>query len=214
MGQSLKKLAPGLLSSYFKARALNFEGVDELLGLLSILSKEIGAKERSEENKEREIGHIIESKYEKYFGEEANKKMHSAHDPQSSSHEPSKEEITSAPYFIRAVCEIVQEINISLKSTQLRLPDAENLREIYIKHSLDKGKHLEKDDFQKIIQEVIIHSGFTGFGSKDTFLFIFGIPLITYFIKQRVAPKSIPNEVFIPGVTSASVYLLAKLNKI
>jgi hypothetical protein len=27
------------------ARALNFEGVDELLGLLSILSKEIGAKE-------------------------------------------------------------------------------------------------------------------------------------------------------------------------
>lgn len=82
------------------------------------------------------------------------------------------------------------------------------------KHSLDKGKHLEKDDFQKIIQEVIIHSGFTGFGSKDTFLFIFGIPLITYFIKQRVAPKSIPNEVFIPGVTSASVYLLAKLNKI
>jgi hypothetical protein len=64
----------------------------------------------SEENKEREIGHIIESKYEKYFGEEANKKMHSAHDPQSSSHEPSKEEITSAPYFIRAVCEIVQYI--------------------------------------------------------------------------------------------------------
>lgn len=166
----------------------------------------------SEENKEREIGHIIEINYEKYFGEEAIKKMQSAHDPQSPSQEPSKEEITSAPYFIRAVCEIVQEINISLKSTQLRLPDAENLRDIYSK--LDKGKHLEKDDFQKIIREVIIHSGFTGFGSKDTFLFIFGIPLITYFIKQRVAPKSIPNEVFIPGVTSASVYLLAKLNKI
>ena len=80
-------------------------------------------------------------------------------------------------------------------------------------HSLDKGQQLEKVEFQKILQEIIIDSGFTGFGSKDTILFIFGIPLITYFIKQRVAPKSIPNEVFIPGVTSASVYLLAKLNK-
>jgi hypothetical protein len=67
-----------------------------------------------EENKEREIGHIIESKYEKYFGEEAINKMRSAHDPQSSSHEPSKEEIPSAPYFIRAVCEIVQYIYIDL----------------------------------------------------------------------------------------------------
>jgi hypothetical protein len=56
----------------------------------------------SEENKEREIGHIIESKYEKYFGEED--------DTQSSSREPSRKEIPSAPYFIRAVCEIVQYI--------------------------------------------------------------------------------------------------------
>lgn len=65
----------------------------------------------SEETKEREIGQIIENNYEKYFGEEAIKKMQSAHDPQSSSQEPSKEEITSAPYFIRAVCEIVQYIH-------------------------------------------------------------------------------------------------------
>ncbi|KAJ6408373.1 hypothetical protein OIU84_011646 [Salix udensis] len=200
MGQSLKKLAPGLLSnsSYFKARALNFEVVDELLGELSILSKETGAKERSDENKEREIGQIIEGSYEKYFGEEAIKK--------------SSREVTTS-YFTRAVCEIVEQINTSLNSTQLRLPEVEKLEGIYEKHFLNKGQQLEKEEFQKILQEIIIHSGFTGFGSKDTILFIFGIPLITYFIKQRVAPKSIPNEVFIPGVTSASVYLLAKLNK-
>ncbi|XP_011027232.1 PREDICTED: uncharacterized protein LOC105127579 isoform X2 [Populus euphratica] len=156
----------------------------------------------SEENKEREIGHIIESNYEKYFGEEAFKKL------------AAQEKIISAPYFFRAVCEIVQEINRSLKSTQILLPDDETLREIYRDNFQGQGKRLGKDDFQKIIQQIIIKSGFTGSGSKDTFLFIFGIPLITYFIKQRVAPKSIPNEVFIPGVTSASVYLLAKLNKI
>ncbi|KAF9679537.1 hypothetical protein SADUNF_Sadunf06G0025200 [Salix dunnii] len=205
MGQSLKKLAPGLLSnpSYFKARALNIEVVDELLGELSILSKETGAKERSEENKEREIRDIIKGSYEKYFGEEAIKKLQS--DTQSV--------MIPDPYFFRAVCEIVEKINTSLNSTQLRLPEAEKLKEIYTKHTPDKGQQLKKEDFQKILQEVIIHSGFTGFGSQDTILFIFGIPLVTYFIKQRVAPKSIPNEVFIPGVTSASVYLLAKLNK-
>uniref|UniRef100_A0A6N2JZT1 Uncharacterized protein n=1 Tax=Salix viminalis TaxID=40686 RepID=A0A6N2JZT1_SALVM len=172
MGQSLKKLAPGLLSnsSYFKARALNFEVVDELLGELSILSKETGAKERSDENKEREIGQIIEDSYEKYFGEAAINKL-------------SREVTTSDSYFTRA------------------------------DHYLNKGQKLKKEEFQNILQKIIIQSGFTGFGSKDTILFIFGIPLITYFIKQRVAPKSIPNEVFIPGVTSASVYLLAKLNK-
>ncbi|KAJ6332165.1 hypothetical protein OIU76_010537 [Salix suchowensis] len=154
----------------------------------------------SDENKEREIGQIIEDSYEKYFGEEAINKS-------------SREVTTSASYFTRAVCEIVEQINTSLNSTQLRLPEVETLKKIYKDHSLDKGQELGKEEFQKILQEIIIHSGFTGFGSKDTILFIFGIPLITFFIKQRVAPKSIPNEVFIPGVTSASVYLLAKLNK-
>lgn len=81
-------------------------------------------------------------------------------------------------------------------------------------HFKDEGKKLSKDEFQKILQEIIIHTGFTGFGSKDILIYLYGIPAAALFIKQRIAPKAIPNDVFIPGITSASVFLLAKLNKI
>lgn len=78
-----------------------------------------------------------------------------------------------------------------------------------------KGKDvLSKEEFQRILQDIILDSGVTGMGIKDIFLFIFGIPIVTTFIKQRAAPNAIPNDVFIPAVTSASVFLLAKLNKI
>ncbi|KAJ6747611.1 hypothetical protein OIU74_029966 [Salix koriyanagi] len=83
----------------------------------------------SDENKEREIGQIIEDSYEKYFGEEAINKS-------------SREVTTSASYFTRAVCEIVEQINTSLNSTQLRLPEVETLKKIYKDHSLDKGQEL------------------------------------------------------------------------
>lgn len=85
------------------------------------------------------------------------------------------------------------------------------------KHHKGKGKDqkpLTKEEFQRILQDVIMDSGVTGMGIKDIFLFIFGIPIVTTFIKQRAAPNVIPNDVFIPAVTSASVFLLSKLNKI
>lgn len=82
------------------------------------------------------------------------------------------------------------------------------------KHHKGKEKSLSKDEFQKILQDIILDSGVTGMGIKDILLFIFGIPVITTFIKQRAAPNAVPNDVFIPAVTSASVFLLAKLNKI
>lgn len=83
------------------------------------------------------------------------------------------------------------------------------------KHYHGKTTPVKKEEFEKMLQEVIISTGITGFESiKDLFLFIFGIPAAALFIKQGVAPKAIPNDVFIPGVTSATVYLLAKLHKI
>ncbi|KAJ4845669.1 hypothetical protein Tsubulata_003556 [Turnera subulata] len=147
----------------------------------------------SSENKEKEIGPTIEECYDKYFGE-------------------AKE--WNLVDFHRAVCLTVEEINMKLNSTQFRIPITEKLDEVYNMHYHGKAKPLKREDFQKILQELIMWSGFTGFGSKDALLFIFGIPLAALFIKQKVAPKSIPNDVFIPGVTSATVYLLAQLNKI
>ncbi|EEF35470.1 conserved hypothetical protein [Ricinus communis] len=145
------------------------------------------------QNKEKEIGCTIGECYDKFFVDT---------------------EVWELADFYRAVCQTVDEINKKIKSTQFRTPDAEKLKEVYQIHYKDKGKHLTKEEFQKILQEVIIHTGFTGFGSKDIFLFLFGVPAAAFFIKQRVAPKAVPNDVLIPTVTSATVYLLAKLNKI
>jgi hypothetical protein len=81
-------------------------------------------------------------------------------------------------------------------------------------HHKSKDKSLTKEEFETILREVIIGAGFTGIGAKDTLLYIFGVPLTTLFIKQQIMPRVIPNEIFIPGITSATVFILAKLNKI
>lgn len=57
-------------------------------------------------------------------------------------------------------------------------------------------------------------TGVTGIGAKDVFFYMFGVPSTAQIIKQMLIPKAIPNELFIPVVTSVTVFLLAKLNKI
>ncbi|CAI9287640.1 unnamed protein product [Lactuca saligna] len=145
-----------------------------------------------EENKD--IGPLVGKCYDKYFAD-PNKKWNSAE-------------------FYHAVCETVEEMNKMLGSTQFHVPKSSTLEQAYNKHHKGKEKSLSKDEFQKILQDIILDSGVTGMGIKDILLFIFGIPVITTFIKQRAAPNAVPNDVFIPAVTSASVFLLAKLNKI
>ncbi|KAI6696914.1 hypothetical protein NL676_017033 [Syzygium grande] len=116
--------------------------------------------------------------------------------------------------FYRVVCETVEEINKKLGNTQFRVPKLSTLQHAYLTHHQGKGKSLTKEEFQKILQEVIVDTGFTGIGAKDILFYLFGIPVTALFMKQRVAPNVIPNEIFIPGITSATVFLLAKFNKI
>jgi len=83
------------------------------------------------------------------------------------------------------------------------------------KHFKSKGTSLNKDEFQDMLKEVIFDTGVTGIGgAKDLILYIFGVPITTFVIKQSIMPRAIPNEVFIPSITSATVFILAKLNKI
>lgn len=66
-----------------------------------------------------------------------------------------------------------------------------------------------------MLKDVILDTGFTGIGgAKDLILYIFGVPITAFVIKQSLMPRVIPNEVFIPSITSATVFILAKLNKI
>ena len=74
---------------------------------------------------------------------------------------------------------------------------------------------MTRKKFQAILREILItDAGFTGLGAKDILIYIFGVPLTALLIKQRLFPRVVPNELFIPGVTSATVFALAKLNKI
>lgn len=116
--------------------------------------------------------------------------------------------------FYRAVCEVVGELNQKFGNTQFKLPSKENLEKVF-KTKHDPAKPVSKEDFQKMLQGILEReSVFAGFGATDALIYIFTVPAAAVFAKQRYFPRAIPNDVLIPGVTSATVFALAKLNKI
>ncbi|XP_004493405.1 uncharacterized protein [Cicer arietinum] len=146
----------------------------------------------TDEKKAKELGPIIDKFYENNLKNPSN----------------------NFPEFYRGVCEIVEELNKKLGYTQFKLPKTEDLRKAYQEHHQGKDKELTKAEFEDIMREVIKESGFTGVGAKEALLYIFGVPVTALFVKQRVMPQAIPNEFFIPGITSLTVLVLAALNKI
>nr|XP_023885466.1 uncharacterized protein LOC111997583 [Quercus suber]POF22474.1 hypothetical protein CFP56_59960 [Quercus suber] len=147
------------------------------------------------EEKAKEINEIIEKSYDAHF--------------------TITTEQMSYVEFFRAVCETVEDINKKLGNTQFRVPKTTTLTYAYKKHFKSKGTPLNKDEFQDMLKEVILDTGVTGIGgAKDLILYIFGVPITAFVIKQSIMPRAIPNEIFIPSITSATVFILAKLNKI
>ncbi|KAI3408780.1 uncharacterized protein J3R85_020008 [Psidium guajava] len=147
------------------------------------------------EKKVKEFEPIIERCYENHFKENEREEMRLAD-------------------FYRLVCETVEEINKKLGNTQLRVPKLLTLKRAYETHHQGKGKSLSKEEFQRILQDVIVDTGFTGVGAKDILFYLFGVPAAALLIKQRAAPRAVRDEIFIPGITSATVLLLAMFNKI
>ncbi|PHU22747.1 hypothetical protein BC332_07854 [Capsicum chinense] len=82
------------------------------------------------------------------------------------------------------------------------------------KYEISRGKSLKNEEFHGMLREIIFDTKVTGTGAKDILLYLFGVPVTALFIKQSVIPQAMPNEIFIPGVTSATVFLLAKLHMI
>ncbi|XP_057947831.1 uncharacterized protein LOC131143498 [Malania oleifera] len=153
----------------------------------------------SDEKKANEIGPIIVSCYDKHFGKAKNGKTAAV-------------SISKADFY-QVVCETVQEINEKFGNTQFRIPESESLKKAYEAHHTGMGE-LTREESQNIIRDLIRGTGFTGSGAKDVLLYIFGVPAVTLFVKQLVVPRAIPNAIFIPGVTSGTVFLLAKLHKL
>ncbi|XP_062109727.1 uncharacterized protein LOC133821459 [Humulus lupulus] len=129
-------------------------------------------------------------------------------------HFKTKKDPTVADFY-RAVCETVEDINKELGNTQFTIPTAAVVDNAYSNDHQNSGP-VTKEQFQTILKKILTTSaGFTGLGgAKDTFIYVFGVPIVTLFLKQSLMPRVIRNEFFIPGVTSATVFVLAKLNKI
>ncbi|GMI79625.1 hypothetical protein like AT2G41200 [Hibiscus trionum] len=142
--------------------------------------------------KRKEFDSVIEKCYKTYF----------------------KDEKDCTPVkFYRAVCETIEEINKKLGSTQLNVPKTTTLQLAYGRYKEAAEGELSKDEFQEILQEVLIESGFAGVGAKDILMYLFGLPLTALMLKRQANLK-IHDDIFIPAITSATVFLLAKLHKI
>ncbi|XP_059646110.1 uncharacterized protein LOC132290601 isoform X2 [Cornus florida] len=148
--------------------------------------KDVILETESEEKKAKEIGRTIDLCYQTHFAANANKKD------------------WSSAEFYYAICQTVEEINKKLGTKQYRAPETNKLNEVFKKRI---AALLRKEILEDVIHE-------SRLGVKDLWPYIFGVPVTTLWIKNWVFPKALPNEFFIPFVTSATVFLLAKLNKI
>lgn len=73
---------------------------------------------------------------------------------------------------------------------------------------------MTSEEFGQCVRELYGESGLTGFGAKDTLFYLFGVPATALFLKNRIKPQAISDDNFIPAVTSATVLILSKFNKL
>ncbi|KAL5546598.1 hypothetical protein UlMin_006285 [Ulmus minor] len=120
------------------------------------------------------------------------------------------------PKFYYLISKIVEEVNKKFDNIQFKVPDIDTITDAYKRHHDPQQKSVSKEEFREILTEIWTSDPrFTGLlGAKDTLLYVFGVPLTALFLKQKLIPRFLPNEVFIPAITSLTVFVLAKLNKV
>ncbi|KAI9121350.1 hypothetical protein K1719_008383 [Acacia pycnantha] len=116
--------------------------------------------------------------------------------------------------FYRAICLTVEELNRAQGYTQVKTIEESTLRDLYNKCGKDGTGRPTEDDFVKMMATLEHKLEFTAFGVKETLLYIFGVPASATFIKNALMPSLVSNEVLIPSMTSLTVLVLTKLNKI
>ncbi|XP_060177562.1 uncharacterized protein LOC132607557 [Lycium barbarum] len=116
--------------------------------------------------------------------------------------------------FYQAICLTVEEINRRQGSTQFRIPSATVIERIRKKCKIKEGIPLKKEKVREIISELTHETAITGLGATDTLFYLFGVPATALFNKRRIKPQAISDDVFIPGVTSATILVLSKFNRI
>ncbi|PKA62880.1 hypothetical protein AXF42_Ash018874 [Apostasia shenzhenica] len=126
--------------------------------------------------------------------------------------------------FYHVIYEIVEQLSVRRGAVQFRIPTIDMLKkevdavlEKRVGLLSSKNFPLTKKEVKEVIQRVVsIERLHIGRGARDLFLYIFGIPVVGLLAK-RIIPgptSSIPDELLIPIVTSGTVIVLAKTNRI
>ncbi|KAJ0977982.1 hypothetical protein J5N97_013456 [Dioscorea zingiberensis] len=100
---------------------------------------------------------------------------------------------------------------------QYQIPDKKKLNDAFNEIHKQSDRELTKEEFANIIGKVITaESLFFGAAAKGTVLKIFGVPILATLAKRMLPGPTafISEDVFIPAVTSGTVYILAKTNKL
>nr|XP_009403152.2 PREDICTED: uncharacterized protein LOC103986784 [Musa acuminata subsp. malaccensis] len=124
--------------------------------------------------------------------------------------------VTEFDDFYRALHEIMEKLSESKGAIQLKLPSSDALKSAFEKHHPRENKALLKEEFKNIIKDVITFESFSmGKGALETIFFIFGVPICTFFLKRFIPGGArVSDDILIPAVTSGTVILLAKTNKL
>ncbi|KAG1331816.1 hypothetical protein COCNU_02G017840 [Cocos nucifera] len=84
------------------------------------------------------------------------------------------------------------------------------------KYHTDTGKTLTKEEFKKIMGELIqLDSMYVGKGALDVLMFLFGVPIVALLAKRFIpGAQSIPEDIVIPAATSITVVGLTKTHRL
>ncbi|XP_074591584.1 uncharacterized protein LOC141847437 [Curcuma longa] len=108
--------------------------------------------------------------------------------------------------FIHTIYEIIGELNEKKGAIQIKLPKREELQKKY--DDICKGTKLEKDEFSKIVKEIITFDSFiVGKEALNIIAFLFGAPITALFAKSFIpGGASVSDDILIPAVTSLTAF--------
>lgn len=111
-----------------------------------------------------------------------------------------------------------RELNEEKGAMQVKLPERGKLKQKYDAHYKPSSNNqtLSKDEFNKIVMEIITFDRFRlGKGALDVIAFLFGVPIGALFAKRFIPRgESVSDDMLIPAVTSLTVFVLAKTNRL
>ncbi|KAH0470972.1 hypothetical protein IEQ34_000695 [Dendrobium chrysotoxum] len=124
--------------------------------------------------------------------------------------------------FYHVIYEIVELLNEKKGAMQFKLPTIKSLQEEVAAVQKKRGAYAVQSDYlnhqelKEVILNVINIEDFQIGRAKDIFLFIYGVPVVGLLAKRIIPGPTayIPDEIFIPAMTSGTIILLAKTNRI